>query len=77
MVTKTLTITQEAYDFLKRHKGEEQSFSETILSFKGAKDDLLKYVGMLSSKQAIDLHAHVRQTRRDADERLTRIHAGR
>jgi predicted CopG family antitoxin len=31
MSTKTITITEEAYERLKRRKGENQSFSEVIL----------------------------------------------
>jgi predicted CopG family antitoxin len=31
MSTKTITITEEAYERLKSRKGENQSFSEAIL----------------------------------------------
>ena len=48
MATTSITITDEAYDFLKSMKGNK-SFSETILSLRKDKSNILKYAGALKN----------------------------
>jgi predicted CopG family antitoxin len=46
MATKSITITNEAYRYLKDIKGE-RSFSEVILSLSRRSEDVLGYAGAL------------------------------
>lgn len=48
MGTKSLTITEEAYERLRAHKREDESFTETILRLTGAEEDVLKGFGAMS-----------------------------
>lgn len=68
MGTKSLTITEEAYERLKEHKREGESFTETILRLTGEDRDLLKGFGAMSEvdgfRDAVD------STRGELDEDL-------
>ncbi len=48
MGTKSLTITDEAYDRLKAHKREDESFTDTILRLTESDRDILKGFGEMS-----------------------------
>jgi predicted CopG family antitoxin len=48
MATKTLTITEEAYESLKAHKHDGESFTETVLRLTGGERDVLKGHGALA-----------------------------
>ncbi|WP_440765410.1 antitoxin VapB family protein [Natronorubrum sp. DTA7] len=45
MATKSLTITDEAYDRLKAHKRDGESFTETILRLTESNRDVMKGFG--------------------------------
>lgn len=47
MATKTLTITEEAYNALKKEKGPEESFSETVLKVTSRKGKFSECAGVL------------------------------
>lgn len=47
MVTKTLTITEHAYNLLARNKRHEESFSEEITRVFGKRKPLLAFAGTL------------------------------
>ncbi len=46
MGTTSITITDEAYNFLKSIKGD-RSFSETIIGLSRSTDDIMKFAGIL------------------------------
>ena len=49
----TISINQEAYNFLKSLKAGDESFSDVILKFKekkGSKEAIMKYFGVLKDK---------------------------
>ncbi|WP_137290863.1 antitoxin VapB family protein [Natronorubrum halophilum] len=45
MATKSLTITEEAYERLRAHKRGDESFTDTILRLTNAETDVLKGFG--------------------------------
>lgn len=48
MGTKSLTITEEAYDRLREHKREDESFTDTILRLTGGERDLMRGFGAMA-----------------------------
>jgi len=51
MVTKTLTITEDAYTLLKGHKLENESFSQEIVRVFSKKKTLKDYFGILTKEE--------------------------
>ena len=49
MGTTSITITNEAYDFLKSIKSG-RSFSETILDLSRSKEDILRFAGIFKNR---------------------------
>jgi predicted CopG family antitoxin len=47
MGTKTLTITEEAYDRLKAHKRSDESFTDTILRLADSDRDRMRGFGAM------------------------------
>ena len=77
MVTKTLTITQEAYDALKRRKRGDMSFSDVIVELDKQKmrGSLLRLVGLLSKDQAEEMRTMLKQNRElDIERQKKRLH---
>lgn len=48
MGTKSLTITEEAYERLKEHKREGESFTDTVLRLTGEDRDVMKGFGAMA-----------------------------
>lgn len=51
MATKTLTITEEAYERLKAHKRADESFTDTVLRLTEADQDIMRGFGMLADDE--------------------------
>lgn len=68
MGTKSLTITDEAYNRLKEHKREDESFTDTILRLTGSEQDLMKGFGAMSDVEGF--REAVEATRDDLDADL-------
>jgi len=66
MPTKTLTITEEAYERLKAHKREDESFTDTVLRLTEAEQDVMRGFGMLADDEGFADAAG--RTRDDLDD---------
>lgn len=74
MATKSLTITEEAYERLKAHKREEESFTDTILRLTGSDKDVMKGFGAMRDVEGFRAAVTATRDELDADlrERDTR-----
>ena len=72
MVTKTLTITKEAYEQLKALKRPEESFSEAIKRITGSKHDIMRFAGILTEEEGEEMLAAIRKMREETGRQLKR-----
>jgi len=72
MSTKTLTITEDAYERLAKVKEKNESFSEVIIRH-FPKHSLSELIGILTHKEAEELRTHIRERRKASRERVDRI----
>lgn len=72
MGTKSLTITEEAYERLKAHKREGESFTETVLRLTGSERDPMKGFGAM--RDVDGFREAVEGTRGELDEDLRARH---
>ncbi|MEA3201713.1 MAG: hypothetical protein QOE90_3141 [Thermoplasmata archaeon] len=68
MPSRTLNVTQEAYDLLSALKGPNESFTDVIKRLAGERS-LLDVVGALDEAQAAKLEARVESARERARKR--------
>ena len=69
MVTKTITVTEEAYKKLASNKMNGESFSELINRSFSKKGDISGFIGAwndIGEKEASNLHKHIEETRKRA-----------
>lgn len=70
MVIKSLTITEDAYNALKRIKHGDESFSNAILRFSKEKSAVIdKYFGILNLKEskALEWQRLIKQRRKEIE----------
>lgn len=72
MATKTISITEEAYDRLLSRKKEKESFTEVINRITN-KMNLLDFSGILNKKEGDRLEKSVLENRRRSRRRMERI----
>lgn len=72
MATKTISITEEAYERLQARKKGGESFTEVINRITG-KSSLLDYAGLLSAKEAKTLEEKIMANRKKSSGRTGRI----
>lgn len=73
MVTKTLTITEDAYELLKRHKGESESFSQVIRKLATRKGDIMQFHGIwkdMPEEEIVRMKQVIADNRAEANKRM-------
>lgn len=71
MASRTINVTEEAYELLKSRKREGESFTDVIKRLAGYRS-LSELEGILTPKQADALERAVREGRRRSRARRTR-----
>ena len=72
MATKTISITEEAYDRLSSLRKDSESFSKIIERMTN-KVDILDYAGILSEEEAARLEKSMYKTRKKSGLRMKEI----
>ena len=72
MATKTISITEEAYERLAAKKGAKESFSDVILKVT-RKAKLSDFAGILTESEAEELKSNIRCSRSKSRARMERI----
>lgn len=68
MATKTITVTEEAYESLRAHKRADESFTETLLRLTGERRDVWKGHG--AYEDVPGFRESVAEVREELDEDL-------
>ena len=74
MSTKTITITDEAYNRLKSTKSEGESFTKAIIRIT-RKDTLSELAGILTKGEADEIRKHIKASREATEERIKKTWA--
>jgi len=72
MSTKSITITNDAYERLAALKGRNESFSEVITKIT-MKHSLLDLIGLLSKEEANELRKNINDTRERLRQNINKI----
>ncbi len=72
MATKTLTITEDAYERLAAVKEKNESFSEVIVRH-FPKHSLMELVGIFPHEEVVKLRKRIEENRKASRERIDRI----
>lgn len=74
MATKTITITEDAYNILKSSKNDDESFTDAIVRI-AKKDTLSELAGVLTKKDATELRESIKASRLATEQRLKQTRA--
>lgn len=70
MVTKTISLKEEAYKRLKAHKREDESFSDVVNRLTGGDRDVWKGYGMYQGETGEQLRETVTEVREEMDHEM-------
>ena len=72
-MVKTITVTNKAYEALRKMKESDESFSKLIVRVaRTKKTDLRKFLGILSEREADEAMERVRKIRKKTSEEIER-----
>ncbi len=72
MATKTISITEEAYERLRIQKAQKESFSDVINRVTG-KRSIMELAGILSDEEANKMKEHIKEMRSRSRERSVKL----
>ena len=72
MPTRTISITEEAYQRLKMKKEQNESFTDVINRIAG-KRDIMEFAGILSEEEGDKLEAYIKERRKASREHSNKI----
>ena len=72
MATKTISITEEAYERLKMQKAPRESFTDVINRISG-KRSIMELAGILSNAEAEQMKKHIQDMRARSRKRMEKI----
>ena len=70
MTSMNISIKKDAYEFLKKMKTKDQSFSDVILGFKKEKNDIMKFFGTLKDSDWDEKEKNMREFKESFNKRL-------
>jgi predicted CopG family antitoxin len=71
-VSKSIRLSEEAYERLAAHKREDETFSDVVLRLAGERS-LLELAGVLTDEQAAELESAIEERRNRRHEELDRL----
>ena len=72
MATKSITITEEAYERLASFKEDKESFSDVVNKLT-KRHSILDLAGLLTNTEADELEKNIKDMRKRTEERMGRI----
>ena len=78
MASVNISLTEEAYRYLKMLKGRDKSFSEVVLEIKkgggsGTGKDLLKFAGILKNVDWAEKEKNKKEFREEFNKRVEKV----
>jgi predicted CopG family antitoxin len=79
MVNINISLTEEAYDYLRKLKGKDKSFSDVVIEMKekcndrkGSKELMLKYFGAISESRLDEIEKNTGKIRDELNRELNK-----
>ena len=74
MVTKTITVTKDAYMAIKNRKQSDESFSQLFLRIGHKSPSITEFVGLLNSESGERLSKEIKKSRKRFDKEMEKRH---
>ena len=72
MPTRTISITEEAYERLRTQKAPKESFTDVINRITG-KRSIMELAGILSKEDAEKMEEHIKKSRLESEKHMKRV----